>query len=961
MPSKLSPSTEWIRLRGVRVHNLQNLDLDIPRDCLVVITGKSGSGKSSLALDTIYAEGQRQYLESLSAQARAWLPQLERPDVDLVEGLQPTIAIDQRAGTFNPRSTVATVTEIHDHLRLLWARLGTPHCPQCGAAIRQQSAEEIVDELCRLPEGTRAMVMAPLVRGRKGDHRDVLLQIRKAQLVRVRVDGHIFDLDMAPDLDARKTHHIEAVVDRIVVRPTVRTRIAEAVQLALRQTNHLVLAAWEEPPLAPPSEGGERGGSSPWQERLYSTVYACPNCGVSVGEVEPRTFSFSSPYGACPDCDGLGCRVAFDAELVLDPRRSLEKGALAPWRDVPAASAKSTSWKKVRDELNTFCTRHALDAKQPLAAWPNALRQKLLSGEEKSFPGVLAMLEREWSTAIDDDWRNHLESFRSEVSCAKCGGTRLRMEARAIKLASRAIHEITALTIDEAAEWFAGPAGKEITASPVGQRVVPEIRKRLQFLRQVGLDYLTLDRSAQSLSGGELQRVRLATGIGAALTGVCYVLDEPSIGLHSRDNARLLASLRELVSLGNSVLVVEHDEELIRQADWLLDLGPSAGRLGGKLMAQGAPRDVADVPDSPTGRFLSGTETISLPAARRPIDPKRLLVVEGAAGNNLRDLSVRVPLSVLVCVTGVSGSGKSTLVHDTLARAIRRELHGAATRPAAFRKLSGLEHIDKLVQVDQSPLGRSPRSNAATYTGLWDEIRKVFASTKEAKSRGYKAARFSFNLAGGRCEVCQGQGLRRIEMNFLPDMYVTCAECQGKRFNPQTLQVHYRGRSIGDILEMPIDEAREFFDAIPTMARLLESLREVGLGYLRLGQPCTTLSGGEAQRVKLATELARVATGKTLYILDEPTTGLHLSDIRQLLTVLQRLVELGNTMLVIEHHLDVIKNADWVIDLGPEGGAGGGQIVAEGTPEEIAAVSSSHTGKCLKRVLGNREALERSP
>ncbi|MBI1903262.1 MAG: excinuclease ABC subunit UvrA [Planctomycetia bacterium] len=926
--------SESITLRGVRVHNLQNLDLDIPRDKFVVVTGPSGSGKSSLAFDTIYAEGQRQYVESLSAQARQWLHQLERPDADLIEGLQPTIAIDQRLQAHNPRSTVATVTEIYDFLRLLMARLGTPFCSRCNLPIRPQSPEQIVEDLLKLPEGTRAMVLAPMVRGRKGQHTDVLAAVWKAQLVRVRVDGTVYELENVPELDRHRAHDIESVVDRIVVRPGGRERIADAVALALKHGQGQAVVSVEV------SHDDQRGA---WQDRFYSTMNACPQCGASYERIEPRTFSFASPYGACPECDGLGCRAEFDPELVIpDPKLSLAKGALAPWRKGAAAVRK-----KLQQDLAPFSSETGVSWDEPLENWPEGTREKLVEGSGE-FPGVLTMLKQELSTATDDDRREELESFIGEVPCAACGGTRLRPEARSVRLDGLPIHEISARTVSEAITFFENLnlAGEREAA--IAERVLPEIVRRLKFLDKVGVGYLTLGRPAQSLSGGELQRVRLATGIGSGLIGACYVLDEPSIGLHPRDNARLIAALRELQALGNTVIVVEHDEEIIRQADVIFDLGPGAGRHGGRLIAQGTPQEVAAVEDSPTGRFLSGRDVIELPSKRRPADLSHALVVEGASGNNLCDLTVRFPLATFICVTGVSGSGKSTLVNETLARAVARNLYGAGAKPAPYRRLAGLKHVDKLIQIDQSPIGRTPRSNAATFTGLWDEIRRAFAATREAKVRGFGSGRFSFNVKGGRCETCQGQGVRRIEMNFLPDLFVTCEDCRGKRFNRQTLAVPYRGRSIADVLEMSVDEARSFFENFPVMVRVLDALHEVGLGYLALGQPSTTLSGGEAQRVKLAAELARVATGKTLYVLDEPTTGLHLSDVKRLLAVLQRLVDLGNTVVVIEHHLDVVKSSDWIIDLGPEGGAAGGRLVAEGTPEQVAAMEASQTGACLR-------------
>ena len=947
--NRLAPLAPVIRVRGARTHNLQNVDLDIPHHRLVVITGLSGSGKSSLAFDTLLAEGQRQYVESLSVYARQFFDQMQRPDVDVIEGLQPTIAIDQHSPVTNPRSTVATITEIYDFLRVLMARVGEVACPQCGTLIEQQTPLEIQEAIEALPEQTKVMILAPMVRGRMGKHSDVFDKIRREGFVRVRIDGVAYEVESAPELKARQHHDIDAVVDRVIIRPGLENRLAESVRLALKHGEGALRISYLTPEAKAEFNGASTRECTPdngWLERVFSTFYACPDCKCNLAEVEPRTFSFNSPYGACPACEGLGAREGFDPELVLpDLSLTLEQGAWAPWRGAAPAAKK-----KQRKLLDAFLEANKLDWDTPVQGWPDEAFAQLKDGDGEKFVGLLAHLEMDYAKAKRDSVREKLEEFRSEVTCADCDGSRLQPEARSCRLGGLAIHEITAQPIETALEFF---SQLQINSEqqPIAEPLVAEILKRLRFLEQVGVEYISLDRPADSLSGGEMQRVRLATGIGSGLVGVLYILDEPSIGLHPRDNQRLLESLRDLQQQGNTVLVVEHDEEMIRHADWLIDMGPGAGAGGGTVVAEGTPERVAELSDSITGAYLSGRLTIEVPEKRRRTAKSRTLYLEGATVNNLKDVDVGLPLGALTCVTGVSGSGKSSLVVDTLAAVLAKKLHGALAKPGPYRTLRGGSKLDRLIHVDQSPIGRTPRSNPATYTGVFDDVRRVFAGTKHAKQLGYKLGRFSFNTKGGRCEHCQGQGVQRIEMRFLPDLFVQCPICQGRQFNRQTLAVRFREKSIADVLAMRIEEAAGFFENHESIHRMLTSLVHVGLGYLTLGQRSTTLSGGEAQRIKLAAELGRPTPGHTLYILDEPTTGLHADDIKRLLAVLHQLVDLGNTVLVIEHNLDVIKTADWLIDLGPEGGAAGGEIVAVGTPEEVAKCERSHTGRWLQRVL----------
>ena len=944
---------ESLIIRGAREHNLQNVSLALPRERLVVLTGVSGSGKSSLAFDTIYAEGQRRYVESLSAYARQFLGLMEKPDVDAIEGLSPAISIEQKTISRNPRSTVGTVTEIHDYLRLLWARAGTPHCPECGDPVRRQSSTEIVDAILSREEGARIQILAPLVRGRKGEFRDLFDGARKDGFVRVRVDGEIHDLADPPKLNRYENHHVSIVVDRVVVRERDRARIADSVETALRHADGVVEVL----------EGQGSDGTS----SFHSEHYACATCGTSLPEMEPRQFSFNSPFGACPQCDGLGTRQEVSAELLLgDPSLSIAEGVVLPWGE-PSGQLKTSI-------LPGLTEAYEFSVRTPWSKLPEETRKAILfgsgrmkirfpyrrKGKDRSYSevweGVVARISRRYQETSSDAVREQLTRFMSEHQCSACRGARLRAESLAVTVGGRSIGEVGALAIGEALAFFRELTRDSHLPTRIAGPILKEVLDRLGFLSDVGLDYLTLGRSAQTLSGGEGQRIRLATQIGSRLVGVLYVLDEPSIGLHQRDNDRLLATLKALRDLGNSVLVVEHDEDTIRAADHIVDLGPGAGRHGGRVVAEGTLAQVEASRESLTGAYLRGERSIRIPEARRTGAEGRSLTVRGARGHNLRSVDAAIPLGTFTCVTGVSGSGKSTLVNETLFRALSRHFHGSRDLPLPHDGIEGLDQVDKVIEVDQSPIGRTPRSNPATYSGVFTHIRKLFAELPESQMRGYDQGRFSFNVKGGRCEACTGDGLVKIEMHFLPDVYVPCDVCRGRRYNRETLDVHYRGRNIADVLEMTVDDALEFFHPVPRIRGRLETLSDVGLGYVQLGQSATTLSGGEAQRVKLATELAKRATGDTLYILDEPTTGLHFEDVRALLDVLHRLVDRGNTVVVIEHNLDVIKTADWIIDIGPEGGDGGGEIVAEGTPEDVAGVSASHTGHYLAPLLRRARA-----
>ena len=951
-------------IRGAREHNLKDVSLDLPRDALIVFTGLSGSGKSSLAFDTIFAEGQRRYVESLSAYARQFLGQMDKPDVDFIEGLSPAVSIDQKSTSKNPRSTVGTITEVYDYLRLLYARAGRPHCPTCGAPIERQTPQQIVDKILSLEEGKRFQVLAPVIRGRKGEYVDLFAQLQSQGYSRVKVDGETHTLDSVTGgglkLDKQKKHTIEVVIDRLQVKESSKRRLTDSVETALELAGGLVLIDFVD------DEG-------PAGELKFSEKMSCPNDHViDTDELEPRSFSFNSPFGACPACHGLGTRMEVDPELVVpNPQATLGEGAIQPWSNAHIADYFLRLMGALGEELG-------FDLNTPWEKLPAKAQKAVLEGHPTKvhvvtrnrygrqrayyadFEGVRSYIERRHREAESDSSRERFEGFMREVPCPVCEGSRLKPVSMAVTLGARDaggknIAEVCAMPIDEASAWL---GGVELTARErqIGERVLKEIQERLHFLLDVGLDYLSLDRPSGSLSGGEAQRIRLATQIGAGLVGVLYVLDEPSIGLHQRDNQKLIETLVRLKELGNTLIVVEHDEDTIRVADWVVDIGPGAGEHGGHVVHSGTVKELYANERSMTGQFLAGKREIPVPSVRRPTTKGRELKVLGARENNLKNVDVAFPLGVFLAVTGVSGSGKSTLVNDILYTSLAKQLYNARTVPGKHRTITGLEHIDKVIHVDQSPIGRTPRSNPATYTGVFDHIRKLFASTPEAKMRGYLQGRFSFNVKGGRCEACAGDGTIKIEMNFLPDVYVPCEVCHGARYNRETLEVHYKGKTIAEVLDMPIEEAVDFFAAVPAIARHMKTLVEVGLGYVRLGQPATTLSGGEAQRVKLAAELQKRSTGRTIYVLDEPTTGLHFEDIRKLLGVLSSLVDKGNTVLVIEHNLDVIKTADWIVDMGPEGGNKGGTVVAQGTPEQVAAVPESHTGRFLKPLLEGREA-----
>ncbi len=945
-----------IDIRGARTHNLQNIDLSLPRDQLIVFTGLSGSGKSSLAFDTIYAEGQRRYVESLSAYARQFLSMMEKPDIDHIDGLSPAISIEQKSTSHNPRSTVGTVTEIYDYLRLLFARAGTPKCPDHDTPLEAQTVSQMVDQVLALPEGTKLMLLAPVVNERKGEHVQLMADLQAQGFIRARIDGEIYELDQPPALDLRKKHNIDAIVDRFKVKEDLRLRLAESFETALRLADGTARIAWMDDP--------------DQEELVFSDRFACKHCGYSLTELEPRLFSFNNPSGACPTCDGLGVKQFFDPDrVVVNPSLSLAGGAIRGW------DRKTTYYYQM---VKSLANHYDFDIETPFNELSNKLQQIVLygSGKEKieffyentrgmqikklhRFEGVLPNLERRYHETESNAVREELTKFLNSQDCPDCGGTRLNKAARHVFVADKALPEITNLSVGHAVEFFSEMALEGWRAT-IAEKIVKEISERLGFLNDVGLNYLSLDRSADTLSGGEAQRIRLASQIGSGLVGVMYILDEPSIGLHQRDNQRLLNTLVHLRDLGNTVIVVEHDEEAILAADHVVDLGPGAGVHGGKVVAAGTPEEVQNEPQSLTGQYLSGKRAIEVPAERTPADPDRCITVVGATGNNLQSVEASIPVGLMTCITGVSGSGKSTLVNDTLYKAVADELNRSSRNPAPHERIEGLEHVDRVIDISQSPIGRTPRSNPATYSGLFTPIRELFAGTQEARSRGYMPGRFSFNVKGGRCEACQGDGVIKVEMHFLPDVYVPCDVCRGQRYNRETLEIRYKGKNIHEVLDMTVEDALEFFKNVPVVAKKLQTLMDVGLSYIRLGQNATTLSGGEAQRVKLAKELSKRDTGKTLYILDEPTTGLHFYDIEHLLHVLHRLRDRGNTVVVIEHNLDVIKTADWILDLGPEGGDGGGQLVASGTPEDVAATPGSFTGEFLKPLVKSTRKARRS-
>jgi excinuclease ABC subunit A len=968
---------ERILISGAREHNLKDISLELPRNALIVITGLSGSGKSSLAFDTIYAEGQRRYVESLSAYARQFLGQMDKPDVDSIEGLSPAISIDQKTTSRNPRSTVGTVTEIYDYLRLLWARVGHPHCHVCGEPIAGQSVEQIVDHVMTLPEGTRFMVLAPVVRGRKGEYKDVFEELRAEGFTRAKVDGELRLLEEPIELDKKFKHDIAVVVDRLVMKAESRKRLADSVETAVSLAEGIVeieMVEEKKPSVGKPTDGsvagrratdGKRHSTGATAARddgrrlVFSEKFACLSCGTSMPELEPRIFSFNSPHGACPRCTGLGSQQEIDPDLVIDPGLTIDEGAILPW------SSSSDYYEQLTQAI---ADKYGIDLDTPWEDLPEEDQDLFLWGDETErvyvsyrnrmgrrrsymayLEGVIPSLERRYRETDSDYSRERIEEYMSVRPCPECKGARLRPESLAVKVGGLGVHEFTRKSAREAARFLDQVELSE-TERQIAGRVIKEIDERLRFLDSVGVGYLTLERAAATLSGGEAQRIRLATQIGSSLVGVLYILDEPSIGLHQRDNRKLIDMLGRLRELGNTVIVVEHDEGTIRSADHVVDLGPGAGEHGGRIVAQGSPAEIQRVPQSLTGQFLKGKRQIALPESRRT--PKRGIKIVGAAQHNLKKIDVEFPLGVFCCVTGVSGSGKSTLVNEVLYRTVANRLHRAKLRPGTHRKVVGVDRVDKIINIDQSPIGRTPRSNPATYTGVFDHIRQLYSRTPEARARGYKPGRFSFNVKGGRCEVCRGDGQIKIEMHFLPDVYVPCEQCHGKRYNRETLDIRFKGKTISDVLEMSVEEALAFFKAIPKIKRRLQTLHDVGLDYIRLGQSATTLSGGEAQRVKLSSELSKVATGSTLYILDEPTTGLHFADVQRLLDVLNRLVDAGNTVVVIEHNLDVIKTADWIVDLGPEGGEEGGRVVVAGTPEEVAAVEESYTGQFLERIVG---------